>query len=165
MKNNYNLKFSWTVSRGRDTYGYNICTLYVDGVKRGRCNGGGYDMQGTALAQFIESEFKEELVKTIKNEYYGLCFFDPNWKPSAECLEQEKKDELTKLTGLARYQDFYKQTSKIPTKKHILPTINGACGVNSVERILNALGYVFKCIDYKSGVYVVEKSNELKKAV
>lgn len=36
-KNNektYNLYFKWTISKGRNTYGYNICTLLVDGEKK-----------------------------------------------------------------------------------------------------------------------------------
>lgn len=28
----------WTVSRGQDTYGYNICTIVGEGIK-GRCMG------------------------------------------------------------------------------------------------------------------------------
>ena len=43
------LTFKWTVSRGRDSYGYNIVTLRVDGDKVSSCNGGGYDMKGTCL--------------------------------------------------------------------------------------------------------------------
>lgn len=57
----YSLEFKWTVSRGRDTYGYNICTLYVDGRKVSRCNGGGYDMKGTCLGTWIAQEFADEL--------------------------------------------------------------------------------------------------------
>lgn len=48
------LEYVWTVSKGRDTYGYNICSLYANGVKVGSCNGGGYDMQGVALANYLE---------------------------------------------------------------------------------------------------------------
>ena len=35
------LTFKWTVSKGRETYGHNICTLFVDGKKIASCNGGG----------------------------------------------------------------------------------------------------------------------------
>ncbi len=157
MNNYYKLKFTHTTSRGRDTYGYNICTLYVDGVKKGRCNGGGYDMQGTSLGQFVESEFKDELLKKIKSKHYGLKFFNPKWKPSEKCLEEEKKDELTKLTGLARYQDFYAQCSDLPTEKHTTPTINGACGIESVRKIIETLGFEFSCFDYKQGFYTMTK--------
>ena len=156
----YNLKYKWTTSKAQDTYGYNICTLLVDGKKAGRCNGGGYDMTGTSLAQWVQNNFKDDLLK-LKEEFYGLSYHDPNWTPSKECLKKEEEDELTKLTGLARYQDFYKQSSKLPTDKHTIPQIDGACGVSSVERILNAIGYNYSCIDYDSGVYIVE--SKLKK--
>ena len=29
----YNLKYKWTTSKAQDTYGYNICTLLVDGKR------------------------------------------------------------------------------------------------------------------------------------
>lgn len=57
------LHFKWTISRGRDTYGYNICTLLVDGEKKGRCMGGGYDMQGTAFADWLQNEYQKELIE------------------------------------------------------------------------------------------------------
>lgn len=66
------LTFHWTVSRGRDTYGYNICTLYADGVKVAACNGGGYDMQGTALGDFVASAFADRLRARIGKEA-GKC--------------------------------------------------------------------------------------------
>lgn len=49
----YRAQIKWTVSRGRNTYGYNICSLYVNGDKVTSCNGGGYDMIGTVLADYI----------------------------------------------------------------------------------------------------------------
>jgi hypothetical protein len=33
------LEFKWSVSKGRDTYGYDICSLYVDGKKVSSCYG------------------------------------------------------------------------------------------------------------------------------
>ena len=57
------LEFRWSISRGRDTYGYNICSLWVDGYKVAACNGGGYDMEGTVFAIWIESNFQKRLNK------------------------------------------------------------------------------------------------------
>lgn len=57
------LDFKWTVSRGRDTYGYNIVTLRVDGQKVSSCNGGGYDMKGTALGNWVARAFSAELLR------------------------------------------------------------------------------------------------------
>ena len=149
----YNLKYKWTVSKAANTYGYNICTLFVNGEKVSRCNGGGYDMQGTCLGDWIERKFKDELLQ-LKETFYGLTFHDPNWQPSKEII---KREEEGKSLGLERYQDFYKQSSKLPTEKHTIPVIDGACGVTSVEKILKAVGYLNSCIDYDSGKYLVER--------
>ena len=70
-----------------------------------------------------------------------------------ETLEQDKKDGFV---GLARYQDFHKQSSKLPTKKHTIPQIDGACGFGSVSNILNHIGHKIRLIDYDCGVYLVE---------
>ncbi len=148
----YNLKFKWTTSKARNSYGYNICTLFVNNEKRTRCNGGGYDMQGTCLGNWIARQFEKKLLE-FKKDFYGLTFHNPDWKPSEEIIERE---EQGKSLGLERYQDFYKQSSKLPTKKHTIPQIDGACGFNSVENILNHIGYKIRLIDYDCGVYLVE---------
>ena len=49
-------QFKWSVSRGRDTYGWNICTAYIEGERVGRVNGGGYDMQGAALSPWVSAQ-------------------------------------------------------------------------------------------------------------
>ena len=154
LKDRYNLKFKWTVSKAVNTYGYNICSLFVNGQKVSSCNGGGYDMQGTCLGDWLEREFEDELLQ-LKDNFYGLTFHNPNWQPSQEII---KREEEGKSLGLERYQDFYKQSSKLPTEKHTIPLIDGACGVNSVENILKAVGYQKSCIDYDSGIYLVERT-------
>lgn len=72
----YSLEFKWTVSRGRDTYGYNICSLYVNGKKAYSCNGGGYSMDGTCLGDWMEKEFQDELKTLDVEKYYGLRKYD-----------------------------------------------------------------------------------------
>ena len=148
----YNLKFKWTTSKAQDSYGYNVCTLLVNREKKARCNGGGYDMQGTCLGDWIAKEFEKGLLK-FKQDFYGLTYHNPNWQPTDETIEKEKKDGFV---GLARYQDFYKQSSSLPTEKHTIPQIDGACGFSSVEKILNNLGFKISLIDYDSGVYLVD---------
>ena len=152
----YSLKIKWTTSKAQDTYGYNVCTLLVDGQKVSRCNGGGYDMQGTCLGSWIEKAFKKDLLK-FKQDFYGLTYHDPNWKPNKEIV---KREEEGKSLGLERYQDFYKQSSKLPTEKHTIPQIDGACGFGSVSMILNHLGFNIKLIDSESGVYIVSETKE-----
>tara|TARA_Y100000310_G_C20309609_1_gene635614 strand:- start:36 stop:503 length:468 start_codon:yes stop_codon:yes gene_type:complete len=136
------LLFKWTVSRGRDTYGYNICSLWVDGSKLTSCNGGGYDMKGTSLGLYIACAFAEKL-NTLKEEFYGLTYHNPNYKCSEEVVEKEKAGESF---GLERYQDFYKQSSKLPTERHTIPQIDGACGFSSVEDIMKAIGLRLKYV-------------------
>lgn len=54
------LKLSWSVSRGAETYGYNICRLDSD-LRRYRCIGGGYDMIGTVFGNWLQTEYQERL--------------------------------------------------------------------------------------------------------
>lgn len=58
------LDLKWTVSRGRDTYGYNIATLTDRNTsKRYRTCGGGYDMTGTVFGQWLTETHQERLLK------------------------------------------------------------------------------------------------------
>jgi hypothetical protein len=155
MNDKYNLKFRWTTSRGRDTYGYNICSLLVNGEKVASCNGGGYDMQGTSLGDWVARKFKDQLLK-FDQEFTGLKFYNPNWKPSQETLDQEKKDGFQ---GLTRYQDFHSASSKLPTEQHTVPDIDGAYGFQSVTKIIVELGYTLELIDYKDGIYIMRSKD------
>lgn len=56
------LAFKWSTSRGRDSYGYTICTLLADGCRVARCNGGGYDMKGTCLGSYIAAAYADRLL-------------------------------------------------------------------------------------------------------
>jgi hypothetical protein len=149
------LVFKWTVSRARDTYGYNICTLRVDSEKVSACNGGGYDMEGTALAVWMEQEFKEELLQ-IKEEHYGLTFSDPDFDAGKVIIDNETisaRERVGKSLGLERYQAFHRATSKLPTEKYTVPLLDGACGMSSMERVLNAMGYRLKWVGRKNRDY------------
>lgn len=137
------LELKWSVSRGRDTYGYNICSLYVDRVKVSSCNGGGYDMQGTALGNWVERAFREELL-TLTEPFYGLTFHDPNYDPAKVVIDGqtiEEREEAGLSLGLERYQAFHGASSKVPTERHVIPLIDGACGFGEVEKVLRAIGY------------------------
>ena len=171
------LEFKWTVSRGRDTYGYNICTLYVDGRKVARCNGGGYDMQGTCLGNFIASHYRDRLNALPESvfeghrrngqnvkELYGLTYHDPNFDPGKAIVEHApvfggeadsgktvaELEAQNKSLGLERYQAFYKASSNVPTERHTEPLIDGACGMSSVERIANAIGLSLEYVPVRS---------------
>lgn len=154
------LKFKWTVSRGRNTYGYNICSLWVDGVKVTSCNGGGYDMKGTAFGGWIAKAYQDELLNlaipmNTRNgeevqEYYGLTFHDPNYDPGKAKINDEtveEREKTGKSMGLERYQSFYSASSKVPTKNHVIPLLAGACGFSAMETVLKAIGYQLQYVD------------------
>lgn len=224
------LEFKWSVSRGRDTAGYNICSLYVDGRKVASTCGGGYDMKGTVLGKYIAGAYADRLLALkesdmpehhrwersdkprklcddaectarvclrmaeaseeevdaaiyhpheaekcrhcggeLRNDHndgkrvsegrylYGLRFVNPNYDPgkavigkdcSDRCLskdsqkgktvEQAERDGVS--FGLERIQAAYRQTSAYSTELHTIPAIDGACGMESVQQIMKAIG-------------------------
>lgn len=112
------LNFKWTISRGRDTYGYNICSLWVDDTKVSSCNGGGYDMEGTCLAEYMMKVFADKL-KTLKANYgsgdknkgfYGLRFW-----------------------AHGKSRPFYRIGYTV--------ALDGGCGFESMRKILKEIGY------------------------
>lgn len=167
------LLFKWTVSKGKDTYGYNICSLWVNNKKLTSCNGGGYDMKGTVLGNWIAHRFKDEIVKleipwSVRNgkeiqEYYGLSFHNPNYDPGKAIIDGQtvaEREKTGKSIGLERYQAFHKASSKIPTEKHTVPILNGACGMSSMEHVLEALGYELRYIEENGNqsIYILVKA-------
>ena len=132
------LEFKWTVSRGRNTYGYNICTLYANGKKVSKCNGGGYDMEGVCLAMFISLKFAGKF-RTVSKPIKGLRFIDPSYDPLVEISEgstigERKKNGMS--LGLEEYQAIHRHMSDMPDEKHTIPYIDGAAGFNEVRKIL-----------------------------
>ena len=74
--------------------------------------GGGYDKQGTCLGQLINHYFNNEIKKLNTSDFYGLT----HWN------KKTKKHQ--------------KRSSK-NTKSYV----NGACGFNSMQKILNKIGF------------------------
>lgn len=113
------LPISWSISRGRDTYGYNICRLDSRATgKRYRCNGGGYDMVGTVLGEWLSTEHQERLqiLKAHNVEKLESCGYA--------------------VDGWMKIPGFYGLTFDIMGKARI----DGACGVSSVSKIAEACG-------------------------
>lgn len=110
---------SWSVSRGRDTYGYNICRLdsRASGA-RYRCSGGGYDMVGTVLADMLCAEY-QPLLRALA---------DRNWSIG--------KDPGYSTPGYRVFPDLYGMTVKPDGTVHL----DGACGKESVIRVAEAAG-------------------------
>lgn len=122
------LHFKWTVSRGRDTYGYNICTLLVDGEKVSKCMGGGYDMQGTAFGEWLQNAYQTELVKFMNDN--GINELPP-------CNSYETKNGTIRRYELPGY---YGMSLHVGPKGDVKVYLDGACGFSSIQRIAESIG-------------------------
>ena len=125
------LNISWSVSRGQDTYGYNICRLDdVRTGKRYRTCGGNYDMIGTVLGDWLEDRFQEELRALVadlpKQKYGGTSYM------------QISEEINPKYYGLTISPD-----GKV--------CLDGACGVSSMQQIGRALGLKFQWLGNRKG--------------
>ena len=125
VKNGYNkeivgatIRFHYGTSKARDSYGYNIVTLYRGLRRETSCNGGGYDMKGTCLGQFMGkhvADYFPGILKLKSTEYYGLDFYDSIKR---------------------KYRKHYRPEYSL--------CLDGGCGLSSMEKILNALGLCLK---------------------
>lgn len=121
MKKSTVLSFKYTTSKGRDTYGYNIVSLYANGERVARTCGGGYDMRGTCLGQYIKANYIERLKALTGNHgsmddgtgFYGLMF--------------TVKDGET-----------YKRVKNY--EEGAIVSLDGACGIDCMVRIADAVG-------------------------
>lgn len=138
------LQFKYGTSRGRDTYGYNLVTLYVDGAKVARECGGGYDMQGAALGQWVQSAFQAELLAMSDRAHAEYPRVNGEYIGKNRHYSREERPAL--IYGMALVTDNGK-----PSKVNI----DGACGWSSVRAILDALG--FDMFRVTQDVYTVEK--------
>jgi hypothetical protein len=113
------MALTWSKSRGRDTYGWNIARLDSrDSGKRYRTCGGGYDMIGTVLGQYVENELQDKL-RELVHSINGLLV-----------------DAGYTVPGYRKINDLYGLT--VAPNGHV--QIDGACGVDCVIRIIEALG-------------------------
>lgn len=119
MNNINHLTLSWSTSKGRDTYGYNICRLDDRNMgKRYKCMGGGYDMIGTVFGNWLQENYQVELLKIrgqaahIVSEKFGYIANPGN----------------NRFHGMTHNQ----QTDKV--------SLDGACGLESMLRIAEAIG-------------------------
>lgn len=115
------LSVKWSISKGRETYGYNICKL-IDSSPEGKvfkCLGGGYDMLGTVLADWVEDQYQSELLLN-SDKAYGT-YEDGKYK----CLSES-----------GRFDHMYGMYKHVKSGEVVKITLDGACGVNSVERVI-----------------------------
>ncbi len=113
------LQISWSTSKGRDTYGYNICRLMDQNAqKRYRCMGGGYDMLGTVVGDWLQANFQSRLQFLAKSDNRTLV------------------DCGYSVPGWTKCPDLYGLTFNPKGEARI----DGACGIESVLRIAEAIG-------------------------
>jgi hypothetical protein len=139
--------FKYSTSKGRDTYGYNIVTLRINGEKAAQCMGGGYDMQGTCLGDWIEAQFQEEL-KTLTPSHFE---------------DGDGKGRRLGFYGLFMSKEKHGPVSKWESGATV--HVDGGCGVSSMEAILKALGYWLRYLPSEgsrkdSGLYILERVKE-----
>lgn len=118
MKNQINhLVLSWSVSKGRDTYGYNICRLDDrNNGKRFRCMGGGYDMIGTVFGEWLQENYQGQLQAIKARSHY---ITDENG-----IVSNPRSDSL--------YGMRWKTDNTV--------SLDGACGLECMIRIAEAIG-------------------------
>lgn len=100
MNSNKYLKIKHSISRGRDTYGYNIVTLW-DGNKRYATCGGGYDLLGTVFGEWLKCNYLERL-KALKpyDEKYSMDFYNQHgYQPQQENYGLFCRNENLSLDG------------------------------------------------------------------
>lgn len=120
------LNLSWSTSRGRDTYGYNICRLDDSATgKRYRTCGGGYDMVGTVLGEWLSDVYQSELQEI--GDRAGSYYSKAAGYQSHRTADGRNPDPAY-LYGMTRNDD----TGRI--------TIDGACGTSTVRDIAQAIG-------------------------
>lgn len=136
MRNFKLLVWKWTTSRGQDTYGYNICSLYADGVKMASTCGGGYDMKGTAYGDFIQDEYQERLLK-LHRRAGTRWSISPSGNYKRLKTKAENKivwrGDRGELYGLTSY---YKRGETKPFKV----CLDGGCGFESMQKIARNIG-------------------------
>lgn len=132
MGNTNYLELSWSTSRGRDTYGYNICRLDDTGsigTPRFRTLGGGYDMIGTVFGQWLQWKYQDRL----------LALADRAAAVSDDSGYHSKGDDHAswhdKGNGL-----LYGMTYHTKTGKDRYVSLDGACGIDSMRLIADQIG-------------------------
>ena len=113
------LSLSWSVSRGRDTDGYNICRLDDrNNGQRFKCMGGGYDMVGTVFGQWLAAYYQAELLALKERANYSRSI-DGGYTPA------NRDDSLYGMVYLEKENRI---------------SLDGACGLECMIRIAEAIG-------------------------
>lgn len=120
------LAVKWTTSRGAETYGYNICTVTDQETgKRFKCMGGGYDMLGTSVGEWIEATYQDRLMSIRERAY-------TTWTDLEDDGPFDQQQNRDGLYGMSWNKGGRGRVEKV--------SLDGACGIESIERIAKAIG-------------------------
>ena len=115
-------KLTFRYSDGRHGITAKVVDKRGDIIKGVRCTGGGYDMTGTCVGQFVEQCFPEQIKRLDSREFYGL----DHWNTKSK-KRQHRSSENTRTT------------------------IDGGCGMNSMRNILEKIGFKLEYINETRG--------------
>lgn len=124
------LEVSTGTSRGADTYGMVISRLKdTNALNTYKCKGCGYDMLGSNLGEWLEDVFQAELV-AIKDRAHLI------YNQGVGCSTSKADNALYGMTLNAADGSI---------------SLNGACGVDSMIKIGEAIGIEFQRSYYENG--------------
>jgi len=124
-------EIKWSVSKARDSYGYNICRLInkTTGAVYRTC-GGGYDMIGTVVGDMLENECQERL-QSVRERAHSVY-------------------DGRKVDHPHRPDSLYGMYDNMPSGKGGV-TLDGGCGLESMLRIAEAIGLDYQRVFIKTG--------------
>jgi hypothetical protein len=135
------LTLSWSTSRGVNTYGWNICRLDDKATgKRYRTCGGGYDMVGTVLGQWLTDAHQDRLreIGDKAGSYYSKAGGYKSHRVPSSSLPFGRPDPAY-FYGMTRNDD----TGRV--------SLDGACGVETVLSVALAIGLNISRVGDKKG--------------
>lgn len=147
------LRITWTVSRARDTYGYNVVTLVDTATgKRYRASGGGYDMKGTVFGEWLQDTQQEALRRIADRAHQTVLRSEESpWDRLRNALPDS-------LYGMTNYPAT---TARVELPEHRV-SLDGACGFDAMRRIAEAIGLSVRAMDQdrngNAGGYLVERA-------
>jgi len=147
VKSEY-LTLTYGTSKARDTYGYPLVTLRDEHGKAYRTCGGGYDLFGTVLGDFIQARYQTRL----RAIYSRFAYWDRR-DGSRSDTDTDRKRE-----GFLYGATFYRHDSRV--------LLDGACGDSCMVKIAEAIGLQIRYVystgrrQHKIGVIVNDTRGE-----
>ena len=144
--NSLYFRVRWSVSRGRDTYGYNICTVECSrwdvGNIKGQCKGGGYDMAATSLAEALGQ------VPSIARALFDFLRLN---RHRAYAVTHAPRQTQYAKTEPYDPQLLYGTFLDIPNNR---ASFDGGCGIQSLIAAYAAAGITIRADHNKKGYTV-----------